>query len=99
MWRYVGWQNSIVSRRSLRMDEDSSLHTVFGWAKRFWAGGIGEKARLCEAPVSFLMRIASGGVGISMLARPRLSSSESLTSGGVDGAEEGRTSIEGVVEE
>jgi hypothetical protein len=32
MWRYVGWQNSIVSRRSLRMDEDSSLHTVFGWA-------------------------------------------------------------------
>ena len=32
MWRYVGWQNSIVSRRSLRMYEDSSLHTVFGWA-------------------------------------------------------------------
>jgi len=71
----------------------------FGGQKRFWAGGIGEKARLCEAPVSFLMRIASGGVGISMLARSRLSSSESLTSGGVDGAEEGRTSIEGVVEE
>ena len=43
------------------------------------------------------MRMASGGVIASSPGNSTLSSSESLTSGGVEGADDGRTSMVGVI--
>lgn len=66
-----------------------------GGRNMFCGCGIGEKARFCEAPVSRFMRSAAGGVGTSRDGGRTLSSSESLTSGGVDGGEERRVSTVG----
>ena len=97
--RCAGGPNTISHVLRTRALVNSLPGLCFGGQNRFCAGGIGENARRCEAPVSLLILMASGGVGRSKLARPRLSSSESLTSGGVEGAEDGLMSIEGMVVE